>query len=643
MRHPLNGGCFFCYIAKLIMNKLSKYFNTAKFASATFALKYWILWIVIFEIARLFFFASNFNDTQNAGIKNIYLSLLHGLRMDMSIAAYITVPVCLILLMAIWIKRLPIVHFIKIYSSIVFILVFIIVLADAQLFKAWGFRIDTTPLKYLQNPKEAWASMAHLPWIKIVLISIVCILLAIYLFRKALGSIFYLLSHSSFRWWNTFAVIFLLATAIIPIRGGFQLAPLNQSTVYFSNNNFINQASINATWNLIHSLSHKTKSNKNPFNYLSDSTANRIVVDLFANQNKVENIINENLVGKPNLLFIVWESFTEKATHLSKNGVEITPYFNALKNQGIYFSNIYAAGDRTDKGIVALLSGYPSQPTTSIVKTPTKAASLPSLGKQFKSAGYQTGFYYGGELEFANMKAYLMQGGFDKFVSQSDFNSESLNSKWGAHDGVVMEKVYEDLNKAQTPFFYTWLTLSSHEPYEIPEPASIEGNTEEDLFLNSLHYTDKVLGEFIKKSALQPWWKNTIVVIVADHGHRIPHTNSKLNDFKIPFLLLGGALKQQGREISKVSSQVDIAATLLTQLKQATTKFTWSKNILDSSSKAWAYFCFNNGFGFVNANNNIVFDNVGKKMMEQSSNTNQQIIDTGKAIQQLTFQDYLNR
>src|SRR5690606_11469546 len=105
------------------------------------------------------------------------------------------------------------------------------------------------------------------------------------------------------------------------------------------------------------------------------------------------------------------------------------------------------SGDRTDKGIVAILSSFPAQPKTSIVKIPSKVAKLPMLSELFNQHQYFTSFYYGGELEFANMKAYLTNGNFKHFTSIKDFAEKDRNSKWGAHDGVVMEKLFADLNQ----------------------------------------------------------------------------------------------------------------------------------------------------------------------------------------------------
>lgn len=551
--------------------------------------------------------------------------------------------ICLFVLLAVFFKPFRSARLYKIYTAIVLLPVLLLIFADIGLYREWGFRIDATFLKYLSNPTEAWASVSHLPLLSIILLFVVVYSLLLFLSNKFINRKIALLQSTDKKWINTVALMLLAGLFIIPLRGGFQLAPLNQSSVYFSDNNFANHAAINAPWNFMHSVSHNTDARTNPFIYVDAKEALAIKDSLFNGKQHNENILQLPANAKPNIIFIVWESFTEKATHLQREGVEITPRFNELKKEGIYFSNIYATGDRTDKGIVGILSGYPSQPVTSVVKTPVKAARLPMISKVLAGQGYNTSFYYGGELEFANMKAYLLGGGFKKFISKNDFDPRDHNSKWGAHDGVVMKKLTEELSKEMVPFFCTWLTLSSHEPFEVPVPAAFKTSDETSMFLNSLHYTDAVVYDFIQQCKQQPWWSNTLVVIAADHGHRQPATGKKIDDFKMPLLLLGGALLQKGMVNERIGSQVDIAATVLSQLHTPSTAFVWSRNLLDSSSLPWAYFCFNNGYGFVQAGNYFIFDNVGKKPIEQAGNMSENDIRKGKAIQQLSFQDYLDK
>lgn len=601
-----------------------------------FIIKYWIGWIIFFEICRLVFLLVNFTKSANAGFNNFWGSLFYGCRMDMSMAAYITLPVCLFVIASILFKLLQKRAIYFIYSAIIAFPVLLLLFADIGLFNAWGARVGDGFLKYLLTPKEAYASVSHLPVFIIILSFIILYALLLFCLKKWLYKIFP--SFTNVPKWSFVMVLVLMGLFIIPLRGGLQLAPLNQSSVYFSKNNFSNLAAINPIWNFIHSVTHRASDNKNPFIVFNNITSKKIVDSLLSHGN---NLAIHNTQQKPNVILIIWESFTEKAIHTQKNGIAITPGFNQLKNEGIYFSNIYATGDRTDKGIVSVLSGYPAQPTTSIVKLPAKIVGLPFLPKNFTNNGYHTAFYYGGELEFANMKAYLLSSGFSKFTSIIDFDKNQQNSKWGAHDEVVMEKLFKDVIAAPKPFFYTWLTLSSHEPFETPVETVIDGEDTESEFLNSLHYTDKVLFEFIERCKKQSWWQNTIVAIVADHGHSLPHTGTKEKDFHIPMLFLGGNIQPQ--QINTVGSQIDLPAILSYKTGLPFKQFTWSKNIMDSTVNDWAYFAFDNGFGFVNDSGHYIFDNIGQLSIASDGADTVALKTAGQAFLQQSFDDYLKR
>ncbi len=608
-----------------------------------FILKYWFCWVVFFEAARLVFLAANFAQVKAAGLEESCLSLWYGLRMDLSTAAYLTLPVCIFVLLSVFFRSARIAILYLLYTSLVLLLVLLVVFADIGLFRAWGFRIDATALKYLSNPKEVWASISHLPIFTILLVFVVAYVGLVILCRMLLSKWVIFLTPHHKKLLSFIVLLVFTASFILPIRGGVQLAPLNQSSVYFSQNNFANQAALNASWNLLRSVSRGSNNMVNPFVVADSMLVNKVVDSLLATRSQWPSLFAEPDRIKPNVIIIVWESFTAKAVGLTVRGKEITPGFKKLKNEGIYFSNIYATGDRTDKGIVGILGGYPAQPTTSIIKDPTKAAKVPMLSKLVKAAGYETSFYYGGELEFANMKAYLLQGGFNRFVTVNDFDSKDKNSKWGAHDGVVMQRLEKDLQQMPQPFFSTWLTLSSHEPYEIPALPVLPETDDVSKFLSSLHYTDSIVASFVKNARTQSWWKNTLIVIVADHGHRLPAAESKDDDFKIPLLFLGGALKYPGQVEDKIGSQTGIAATLLSQLKIPSTNFKWSVNLLDSTRIPWAIFTFNNGFGFLQPGKQVVFDNIGKRPISKVGPVTEHDIFLGKALQQAAFEDYLNK
>jgi len=583
-----------------------------------------------------------FQNVENASWTGKMNALWYGLRMDISMASYILIPVILIILIGLLFSKINELFIIRYFSYLIIFLSLFVLISDYFLFKAWGFRIDATVFKYLSNIREVWASIYNQP-ILLILIAFILLfsILIITLNKLVIGKKLFQPVKNTFLAFLIF--ILLTVSLIIPIRGGFQLAPLNQSSVYFSENNFLNQASLNAPWNFVFTILDNSKFTKNPYNYLAHEDAKRITDSLYKQRTDSLILVEKKTDTLPNIIFIIWESLTSKVLNKQVEGIPITPGINKLIHEGIYFSNMYASGDRTDKGLVALLSGFPAQPVTSIIKEPSKSEKLLSLSEVLTGFGYRPAFYYGGELEFANIKSYLINSGYKNFVSINDFKEKDRNSKWGAHDGVVMKRLLRDISDETTPFFYTWLTLSSHEPFETPTPAIIEGNTEELQFYNSLHYTDSVVYQFVEQCRAKDWWNNTLIIISADHGHRLPQTGRKTDDFKIPALLLGGLVKNKQVVIDNICSQTDFAPTLVKTFDINNNSFKWGVNMANTDRQSHAYFSFNDGFGFVQNDKYYIFENVGKKVIEQEGDNDIADFNAGKAMQQNIFQEYLDK
>ncbi|MEI7504744.1 MAG: LTA synthase family protein, partial [Paludibacter sp.] len=226
------------------------------------------------------------------------------------------------------------------------------------------------------------------------------------------------------------------------------------------------------------------------------------------------------------------------------------------------------------------------------------------IPKSLKQAGYNLKYYYGGDADFTNMRSYLMTMGIEDIVSDKDFSAQDTRTKWGAPDHIVFNKLANELDGDQKePFMKIFQTLSSHEPFEVPFHKL------KDPYLNSVAYTDSCLGDFIDRFKQTKYWKNTIIIMVPDHAMRYPSDidNRAVDRYKIPLLIIGGAVKS-AQKIDTYASQIDISATLLSQLHISHSDFRFSKNILNSASPHFGYFTFKNGFGMVTPENRYVFD-----------------------------------
>ncbi len=531
--------------------------------------------------------------------------------------------------------------FLTTYQIVVVFCVSLIIVIDLPVFQAWKFRLDTTPLHYLSEPTEAFAAAGSSPLVLLLVLFIFLFLALSLIFRKV-NLLFVQKFNPTRPLTSLFSFSILTGLLIIPVRGGWHVAPMNQSLVYYSHDHFANQLAVNAPWNFFSSVVHNTGSTDNPYVAMSQTKADSLVNSLLpAVDSFKQQVVTDSAT---NVVLIIWESFTAKVAAPLGGLSGITPKFSQLAKEGILFTNLYASGDRSDKGLVAILSGYPAQPTTSIIKYPRKTISLPSLPKSFQAKNYHTSFYYGGETEFANMKSYLLQQGFDRIVDKYSFAPKQMNSKWGAHDHVLFDRLLKDLSHEKQPFFSTIFTLSSHEPYEVPVPTAVPGADNEHQFLNAHHYTDESLYRFITNAKKSKWWDNSLIIIIADHGHPLPRLkNSRISEFHIPMLWLGGALKQRGVRYNGVASQTDLASTVLAQLGINYQDYHFGNDIFNEARTPFAYFSFNNGFSFINSKESFVYDNVGKMIIESNGHPTTSELETGQAYLQNSFGDYLKR
>jgi phosphoglycerol transferase MdoB-like AlkP superfamily enzyme len=600
-------------------------------------IRIYFYWITFFIAARFIFLLYHFGKTTALTFKEIATIILLGLRMDAAMAGYWTILSGLLLTLSVFFagKYLRSIH--SFITLLLLIVSTLIIIADLELYKHWGFRMDTTPLMYAGE--EGAASVPMFTWLKLISIFIALFPFFLLLSWRRISPLFDKLEQIPKRW---ALLMFLLTAALfIPIRSGFGVAPLNTGVVYFhKTNSFANHAGVNVVWAFFKSVVGANKF-RYPSNFFPADEADALLKEMTHTSENDVHFLSE---PKPNVILIILESFTSRIIAPLGGEPGVTPNLNRLAKEGLLFDRFYASGDRTDKGIISLLSGYPAQTQTSIIKFPNKTQSLPSFPRAMEKLGYHSSFVYGGDVGFANMESYLTLMGFSHITEDDDFDDEINNSKWGVHDHYVFNQLIQECDTASSPFLKVMLTLSSHEPFDVPvEKPFRKGTDDASLFLNACHYTDSSLGVFIEQAKTKAWWKNTLVVITADHGHRFPDQNElkQKERFQIPLLLLGGALSKKDSVIHTIGNQTDLPNTLLKQLDENSTSFQFGKNLLAKDVKPFAVYIFNNGFGYVDSQNEFIYDFDYKNYIKQSGPEEEK--KWGEAYLQALFSDYNKR
>lgn len=596
-------------------------------------------WIIFFLGARAFFMLYQWDSSAQLAATEIFLAFAHGVRMDMAMAGYLSLLPGLLFALLFFLSGKTLWKIWFPYQVILIALTTFIVVLDAELYVHWGFRLDATPILYFG--KEAASSGDFWKSIMLVLFWLVMTVGLSYITYRFFKPKFEKLARTT---WLAFpALLGLTVLLILPIRGSLGVAPMNTGFVYFHKDNlYANHAAVNVVWNFGYAV-QKMNTLRYADNFFDREKTEEYFSTMFPPFDSTHHLLNTR---RPNIILIALESYTFRFIEPLGGLPNITPRINKLVKEGILFNNFYSSGDRTDKGIVSILNGYPSQPQTSIIKDPKKTKSLPFLNQVFKAAGYRTEFSYGYNIDYSNFRSYLINAGFDHITHSDDFPQELNTSKWGVHDHYVFEKVFEEAQQCTEPFFKVMMTQSSHEPFDVPMETVIKGEDVINRFLNSAYYTDKSLGDFIDKAKQTDWWKNTLVVITADHGHPYPDNQGLQNQrrFKIPMIWLGGALTVKDTVVSTLGCHADIANTILGQVDRHDRSFIFSHDLFDDSYKnPFAVFVYNNGYGFKTDSTLSVFDTIGQTYISEEGSPSDYEKNLGKAYMQKLYWDFNSR
>jgi hypothetical protein len=578
----------------------------------------------------------------------------NGLPLDLSLAGYLTAIPGLLFIASAWTLSKTLRRIWNGYYFFIAILLAVIFIVDIGLYEYWGFRLDATPLFYFfSSPKDALASIS----IWQVLGGIVAMILYASLLYALLlwiqKGIWKRLKLPYRRLSVSGVMLLLTGLLFIPIRGGFTVSTMNTGKVYFSSNQRLNHAAINPAFSLMESLS-KQKDFGKQYRFMEAAQADELIKNLvdpsvLDSTVMVPDTLRTTLfkTERPNVIFVILESFSSRLMTTLGGESDIAVQMDSLAKEGVLFTNFYANSFRTDRGLVAILSGYPAQPTTSIMKYPRKTQNLPAIAGSLRDAGYRTKYYYGGDADFTNMRSYLMSSGFEHIISDQDFPVSERLSKWGAHDHLVFNRLLEDM-KAEAadtasaenarPFFQVLQTSSSHEPFEVPYRRLANDR------LNAFAYTDSCVGDFVKRFRELPQWKNTVLVLVPDHLGAYPEhlNNLSVERYQIPLLLIGGAVSEP-RRIDIYGSQHDIAATLLAQLSLPHQDFVFSKDMLNPASPHFAFFAVPDAFGMVTPDNQLIFNCEANAVAVDEGSTKGKNLLPGKAYLQKLYDDIAKR
>lgn len=531
--------------------------------------------------------------------------------------------------------------------KVLIILCSLAVTADLELYRQWNSKLSTKVFQYFKQPGEIYSSLPDETFWGLILIWILWSVIFLKIFNR-----FHKVTAEN-RTMRPIHILAMLLTGglmVVVMRGGFQQIPINQSDAYYSKNPSLNAAAVNPVWNLVFTLEQNAKMlNRNPFIFMDKQKAQAVVHELFKNPEGPSRVILKT--NKPNIVLIILEGVSADMMATLGGYSETAPNLDKVASEGLLFTRCYSSGDRSEQGMAAILSGFPAQPITSVLRQPDKFHRLPSLISTLGKAGYETSFYFGGQLSYGNIRAYLMFNQIKRMVELKDFGKEAFRGKLGVHDGDLFNRFLTESSNWKNPFFSTLFTLSSHTPYDIPARHKIFGFGEhENGYCNGVQYSDSCLGAFMEGARSMPWYQNTLFIFISDHSHETPKGNDffSLAHRRIPLIVAGPVLLDslKGKIFDSIVSQSDIPSTLLSQLNLEKSAFSWSRDVLHPEYQPFAFMSFLEGsHGFAEKNHYYVYNTAQHRYFIKNlpeGKAKDSLIEKGNAILQVMFDEYLS-
>lgn len=584
--------------------------------------------LLLFVAGKWVFLWTDAPQEARYGVGDALQTAWHGLLLDIPTTGYLVALPLLSVLFTAWMRKpLALRRWATPYYILIAIMMVLAFVADMSLYPFWRFKLDATIFYYIDSPRDAFASVSA-GYIAVRTVAVAALTTAVvWLLRKLTPA---QLSPLRKPWMALWLVVTIPPLAV-SIRGGLGESTANIGKVYFSTDEYLNHSAVNPLFSMLYSLD-KAENYADEFNFFGEQQRAETVKILMpdSDDNLTDTLLNTQ---RPNILIILMESFGGQFIEAISHRTDITPHFNRLAREGILFTHCYSNSFRTDRGTVSTLSGWPAFPTLSVMKLPIKSRTLPCIARSLNSAGYASSFLYGGDINFTNMQSYLRTGGYAHITSDTDFPASARkDNPWGVHDGITFDTLYQQVvrlskkypNTSSTPshsskprnWHLCFLTLSSHEPFEVPYQRLPE------QIPNAFAYTDECLGRFVERIRQTPAWDNLLIICIPDHGFQYPDNITAEQHHHNMMLWTGGAVKKRGF-IDILMTQSDMAATLLAQLSISHSEYTFSHNVLSRGYRyPFAFFTNKENFGFVDSTGYTIYNTISNRIADnQPANT----------------------
>lgn len=479
---------------------------------------------------------------------------------------------------------------------------------DIILYKYWDSIFSVRAYPYLKDIAELTKNVSSF---NIVFVAFYFGLISLLFFyaRKIVGTSINL----NPRWYVRLILLLILAPAfILCLRGGFREIPRNQSDGFFCDQRTYNMAAINSTWNFFNVLVENQKFlESNPYAKMSEPL---MLSRLFEIQRPGFNYDLElfSFTSPPNIVLITMEGVSAEVLKMHNGEKIYMPFLESLLDSSYYFSNAYSVGSRTEQGLGALLSGTLVTPYNNVTDNVSVLSDLPSILTSMNRRKYHTQFVFGGNVEFANMRAYLNELDYDTILDINHFPESMRQQSLGVPDEHLVNELALQFKKLKSPFFLHTLTLSTHEPFDIPRLKTYA--SEKKMYLQSVTYLDSQLERFFDMVQADTKYDNTLFIITSDHSHKMPNNCdiASKERYHIPFIFFSKKLnnRYKGFNDTVLFAQHNFPATISNLMKWKEKNYLkFSRNHFSDMNR-YTMSAFVNGYLYQTDTSSISYDYV---------------------------------
>lgn len=373
--------------------------------------------------------------------------------------------------------------------------------------------------------------------------------------------------------------VLLLLMLTVAARGGLQLKPLKTTNAFIFSHEALGVLSLNTTFTLLRT--NKGEELKKRSYFIDESEIGEILP---------APVVWPHAPTHENVVLIVLESFALEFMGLPHEGKGYTPFLDDLALRSYFFRNSFANGRRSIEAIPSLLSGLPSWLQDPFITSSLSSNNVEGLGHVLKKEGYQTAFFHGAENGTMYFDSYAQRTGFDHYFGLNEYpNRADFDGNWGIYDEPFLKFTVDQLSKMQTPFGVVVFTLSSHQPYSVPQKYAgrfPKGTLE---IHESIGYTDFALKKFFAYAEKQDWYKNTLFVLTADHTTKSdrPGYEDVLGRYRVPIMFFHPGRLLPETDPAQPVQHVDVPLSIMHVLGLRPEKWTRLGHSVFDSQTSW--------------------------------------------------------